>query len=323
MEVDFDNVLIEQFGKLVFERFKVNFAKPHIFVCGGKVDPTCIIPPSFRDRFLQSSANTAPKIHDAIVLAENFKDYFKENNYDDLLIFEDEIANIASLVMIFLESPGSLVELGMFCSRPNFYKKLLVIAAQDQIESEDSFIYLGPLEHIKKQDNSSVLVYPWPSDKDINYDDDYLVDLLGNVEDKLRRSPKTSNFSKENSAHVALLILEIVRLSYPITISEIEISLAALDLDISEKDIKRHIYLLTKMQLLSNLFYSSYRYYYPLIKDLKYVSFGKDRNNKISDSQSMQMSINQSYIMENSEQARKRKAAKKQINSKLKGTDCG
>ena len=77
------------------------------------------------------------------------------------------------------------------------------------------------------------------------------------------------------------------------------------------------------MQLLSNLFYSSYTYYYPLIKDLKYVSFGKDRNNKISDSQSMQMSINQSYIMENSEQARKRKAAKKQINLKLKGTDCG
>ena len=319
MEVDFENTIISEFEKLEYSRFKVNFSKQHIFVCGGIVDATSGIPPSFRDRFIQHSAAHHDEVDDAIVLAESFKDYFKENTYNDLLVFEDEIANLASLVLIFLESPGSLVELGMFCSRDNFYKKLLIVAPQEETESEDSFIYLGPLEHIKRKESSSVVVYPWPKNDEAEYEQDYLIDLLHHVNEKLHSSLKTSSFNKENSGHVALLVYEIIRLSYPILVGEIELALEALELSIDEGDIKRHLYLLSKLGMVSHNFYSSYTYYYPLFKDLKTVNFGRDKNNKVSDSGSIQMSINQSYIMEESIQARKRRTAKKQINIKLQG----
>lgn len=319
MEVDYENTIISEFEKLDYTHFKVNFSKQHIFVCGGVVDISSAIPPSFRDRFVQHAAKKNDEIYNAIVLAESFKDYFKENVYTDLLTFEDEIANLASLVLIFLESPGSLVELGMFCSREDFYKKLLIVAPQEETEAEESFIYLGPLEHIKRREESSVAIYPWPQIDNIRYEEDYLDDLLHNVHEKLRSSSKTSMFKKENSGHNALLVYEIIRLSYPILIGEIEFSLEALELTCDESEIKRHLYLLGKLGMISHNNYSSYKYYYPLFKDLKTVKFGRTKDNKVSDSASIQMSINQSYITENSIQARKRRAAKQQINCKLQG----
>lgn len=319
MVVDFENVLFREFERLDYTKFKVNFAKKHIFVCGGIVDATSQIPPSFRDRFIQFSAKKDEEIHQSIVLAESFKDYFKENTFNDLLVFEDEIANIASLILIFLESPGSLVELGMFCSRPTYYKKLLIVAPQEKTESEDSFIYLGPLEHIKRKEESSVAIYPWPSEFDIKYDADYLSDLNYNIKEKLRSVSNQVIFQHTNSGHIALLIYEIIRLSYPILIGEIELALAALGLNIEESEVKRCIYILTKLSMIGVNFYSSYKYLYPLLKDLKTINFGKDKNNKVCDTQSIQMSINQSYIMmEDNANARKRRTAKRQINEKLR-----
>lgn len=125
-------------------------------------------------------------------------------------------------------------------------------------------------------------------------------------------------FLSGNSGHVAFLVYEIIRLSYPILVGEIELALCALDLDIKEIEVKRHLYLLTKLGMVSHNFYSNYTYYYPLLKDLKTINFGKDKENKICDTQSIQMSINQSYILKETAQARKRRAAKTQINDRLK-----
>ena len=151
MSVDYENALIEEFQQLDAFHSTVLFPESLLFTCGGEVDGTALIPPSFRDRFVSYTAVNNPNIYNGIVLAEKFKDYFKDNAYTDLLIFEDDIALISTLVIIFLESPGSLVELGMFCSKPDSYKKLVVVAPYDKVEKEDSFIYLGPLEYIRKK----------------------------------------------------------------------------------------------------------------------------------------------------------------------------
>lgn len=319
VSVDFEDALINEFSKLDHKKFRVNLSKHHIFVCGGVVNAKADISPSFRDRFIAHTANNEDKIHDAIVLAENFKDYFKENTYNDLLVFEDEIANISTLVIIFLESPGSLVELGMFCTKPNFYKKLVIVAPQERTESEDSFIYLGPLEYIRKKEETSVAIYPWPSSEQEKYDKDYLVDLCETINEKLGSLPKLVTFNKNNSGHVAFLVYEIIRLCYPILVGEIELVFEALDLNINESEINRHLYLLSKLQLISHNFYSNYRYYYPLYKDLKTVKFGKNKSDKVDDSQKIQMSINQSYVLSDEPKSRKRRSAKKQIMLKLKG----
>ncbi|HCG5966408.1 TPA: retron St85 family effector protein [Vibrio parahaemolyticus] len=125
MSTKFENAIIEAFEKYDVRNFKINYPDHRIFVCGGQIDITEPIPLSFRQRLIGKLAATYPHIESEIVLAESFKDYFREHAYRDLLTFEDDIAQLASVVVIFLESPGSLVELGMFCTKPNFYKNYL------------------------------------------------------------------------------------------------------------------------------------------------------------------------------------------------------
>jgi len=277
------------------------------------VDATEIIPPSFRDRLISYTVRTDPLIHDAFVLAENFKDYFKDNAYTDLLMFEDDIASISTLVIIFLESPGSLVELGMFCNKPEFYKKLIIIAPQEEVSDEDSFIYLGPLEYIRRKDHSSVAIYPWPKPDITDYDDDNIEDLCDIIREKLKLSSKNEKFSLDNSGHKALLIYEIIALCFPILIGEIEISLAAIDIKIPIKTISRYLYLLNKIGLIEKLQYSNYQYYYPTKINQNKIKFGWTKNKLSVDTPKIKMSILETFVHATDPQSKKRKNARKQI----------
>lgn len=255
MSREFENTLIEIYEKLDIDTFRTNTADHYFFVCGGEVDAGKPIPPSFRDRLLTYTSTKYEDMHNALILAETFKDYFQENAYPDLLIFEEEIASICTLVIIFLESAGSLVELGLFCAKPDYYKKLLVVAPDEHLKSEDSFIYLGPLENLRKKDASSVATYPWPNAKEKHYDTDHLEDLCETIQQKTKRIYKSEQFDRKNSGHICFLIEEIIRIGYPILIGEIELSLAALELEISHPEISRKIYLLKKFNIIGRYEY--------------------------------------------------------------------
>lgn len=317
MELNYENTLIEEFKKLDCTQFKVHHITQHIFICGGIVDIRNSPPQSFRHEFIEFTARESDEIHSSIVLAENFKDYFKDNIFENLLIFEEYIADIASLILIFLESPGSLVELGMFCNKESYYKKLLIVAPQDKLKEEDSFIFLGPIQHIQKLDNSSIQIYPWPDSNQKNSYSNHLINLLSSTQEKLDSIQKTSNFNKENTLHIFYLIYEIVRLSYPILITEIKKVLKALSLELDENKIKSHLYLLKNLGIIKSISYSSYKFYYPIDLYSKAITFGKNKDGKISDSQSIQMEINHSYILKNNDNDRKRRTAKEQINIDL------
>jgi uncharacterized protein YrzB (UPF0473 family) len=319
---EFEDKLIEEFSKLDSQKISVILSKQHIFLCGGPIDVTCRIPPSFRDRFVGYTANKDEHMHKALVLAENFKDYFKDNIYSDLLVFEDEIANLSTLVVIFLESPGSFVELGMFCSKPHFYKKLVIVAPEQKVHKEDSFIYLGPIENIRKKDKSSVVILPWPDEKKNEYDESFLMTLSNDINEKIKSNSsrnKSGKFELNNSGHNALLICEIVRLCYPILLSEIELALAALNISITTNDILRHLYLLTKFQLIDRYLYSGFKYYFPINIDEQKIKFSSATSGQFVDPKNIRMSIIQSFIMSHDPLSIKRKSAQRQIMEKLKG----
>ncbi len=319
MSIEFENALIDEFDQLDCNNFTVDLSAHHLFVCGGIVNAKAEIPPSFRDRLVTYTASSEPHIHNAFVLAEHFKDYFKDNIYTDLLAFEDDIANISTLVIIFLESPGSLVELGMFCSKPNLYKKLVIVAPQEETNGEDSFIYLGPLEYIRKNDSSSVVVYPWPDAHDENYDIGNVIDLCEVIKHKLQSIPRTEKFKKDNSGHLALLICEIVTLSYPILIGEIELVLESMDIDTPQSVIYRCLYLLTKVGLIKKLSYSTYQYYYPSNTNQKKIKFGRTKKELVVDILKIRISIRKSFVMANDALSRKRKNALVQIRKDMEG----
>ncbi|EKD9043212.1 retron St85 family effector protein [Vibrio parahaemolyticus] len=320
MSKKFEDAIIDSFDKFDVRNFKINYPDHRIFVCGGQIDIREPIPLSFRQRFIEKLATSYPELESEIVLAESFKDYFREHAYRDLLTFEDDIAQLASVVVIFLESPGSLVELGMFCTKPNFYKKLLIVAPREETEREDSFIYLGPLHHIRGKEQSSVAVYPWPSNKALDYPDIHLQDLCISLQGKRNSIPKNPTLNPKNSGHIALLILEIVRLSYPVLLTEIELALASLELDEDKSKVTRLLYLLNKLGYLDTYEYSGYKYYYPIDREKPRVKFGSTKNNIPFDEKKLMMSLKMSYVTELSDDAsRKRIAAGEEIQKILKG----
>lgn len=304
----FEDCIIANYGRYDFNSFKINLSKKKVFVCGGavldeKVDA------SFRQRFVIGSSN---KID--VVLAESFKDYFKDNTYSDLLVFEDDIATISSMIVIFLESPGSFVELGMFIARPVFYSKMLIVAPHEETKEQDSFIYLGPLEHIRKKYNDSVVIYPWPKCGE-SYDKDHMDDLITVLERKIASQGLTQKFDLNDIGHISFLIAEIIRLSYPIILDEIELALLSLNIEINQSRVKSLLYLLIKLEYVNFYEYSRYKYYYPMKEHSKtpFVSFGSDRNKIPFNKSQFLLSIRQSYLLSNTEQDKKRQAANREI----------
>lgn len=311
----FEDKLIAEFQDFEHERFIVSFSPAKVFLCGGPVDVQAAIPLSARQRLIAYFSTHEVDLHDACIQAEDFKDYFREGAYSDLLEFERDIASIATMIVVCLESPGSLVELGLFCMDPINKGKLLVVAPQEKLAAEDSFIFLGPLENIRRKDEELVLAFPWPRADTADYDD--ITTMAGDIKRKFEKMPKTQKFSAENPAHIAFLIHDIVMLAHPITLSEIELAIMAFKLNVEARTVTRLLYLLEKTGLIAHDVYSSVKYYFAPSKSERRIMFGLDTKGKKKDTPALVMAFRQVYALGDDELSRKRRLALKQI-QKLK-----
>lgn len=115
------------------------------FVCGGPINR-----PGMRSRFCEYAKVELPQFR--VFLAEKaLEDFVKheEPEFHNLVEFEEVIAEVSACVIIFLESEGSFSELGFFASQKAIRKKLLVVNDVN-LQSEDSFIALGPINLIDR-----------------------------------------------------------------------------------------------------------------------------------------------------------------------------
>ncbi|ELM3915335.1 retron St85 family effector protein [Mixta calida] len=272
----YDQIVKTVFSNLNFENFSVdNSSLNLIFVCGGLVDASEAIPSTMRGQLYDYTARKHESLHDSLKMAESFKDYIENGEYEDLLFFEHDLASISSLVIIFLESAGSLVELGIFSTEKNFYEKLCVIAPEEHVEKEDSFIYLGPLKRIKSEVDNSVLIYPFDSEKK-KFEDATWKEICSDLDLKLQEKNKFDKFKATEFGHICMLILEIINISYPIQLTEIESTLQLLGISTHQKRLTQIIYLLITLDLILKKKRSSNTYYFPQKKLSKktYVRLG-------------------------------------------------
>lgn len=295
----YNDALHDQFKDLSTSNFTVQFMPPVVFVCGGPMLPVFS---SLRERIFTYTAINDEKLYESLVLAENFKDYFKDGAYSDLMQFEEDIANISTLIVICLESAGSLVELGLFVNRKSLAQRLLVFAPSEEIEenkekdipARSSFIYLGPLEHLKKLDGDSVAIYPWPIYGNSKYNEIDLV--VHDLNSRLNSVRKSERFNPGNTGHIAILIFEVILLAEPIKLTEIEWVLLCMDIEVERNVVSRLLYLLGIMNLVTSMPYSGTDYYYAKNSKVSKIKFGKTKSGKIQDAPNMKISIRQSYM---------------------------
>lgn len=124
------------------EGFRVHRHRPLTFVCGGNNDNG---ERALRHQFLDWVKN--PPIAIVPVLAERtFAHQLVERN---LQKFEEFLASTADCVLIFVESPGSFAETGLFAAFETTIGKTFIVNTKERARS-NSFLNTGPIKLIRK-----------------------------------------------------------------------------------------------------------------------------------------------------------------------------
>ena len=116
-----------------------------VFVCGGPMGRAAM-----REKFLTYSKTELT--HLRIFLAEIAqKDYVQhpDPEFHNVAEFEDIMAEVSACVIIFPESPGSFAELGYFSKSEKLRKKMLIVN-NENLQGQDSFVALGPIQLVDK-----------------------------------------------------------------------------------------------------------------------------------------------------------------------------
>ena len=234
-----------------------------VFICGGPVDVKLQSNHSIRNIFMNLTAGYDSKV-DGFKLAENFKDW--QSGYKNLFEFENDIASLSSLVVIFLESAGALTEFGLFFANEQLRSKLVVVLHED-FHNQESFIKFGLLDAMEFRDESSVKVYEIDHKNIENVSKPEVKDILDDILEHFESKDKTEKFNENDRGHQILLIYQLVDLFLSLTKSEIMTHLKSLGIKCSVGELDSALYILQKFDLIVKQKKSS-QYFYSVPKDL-------------------------------------------------------
>ena len=196
--------------------------------------------------------------------------YFEHSDYQDLLRFERDLAELSILTVLFSESPGSIAELGSFAVLNTIQERLLVVMHQEDAHQE-SFIWRGPvcflqnLAESNRQDDP-ITIYNWGKNKDdhgyfssIDFSD--AIDLAETIDTIISKQPKTVSFRKEQLGHIMLLIVGFLKIIQLATLDEILFILKGFGIEAKLKAVKQYLSLLKSLGLINLKPYRNYLFY--------------------------------------------------------------
>lgn len=224
-----------------------------IFLCGGQADIKSAKPTSIRDAICREFAKS--DTIERIRIAEHYKDWSHDAIYRDLVSFEQHLAELSSVIVLILESPGAIAELGLFSAIDTFRKKLLVFVDAGHYKQE-SFIRLGPVDFLEKSHSNQAECHAWLKreggretlDRDIA--EQLQPDLAEAITSRISNPESEEQFSGERWLHVALLICDLLNLFSALTIRELTDYLRVIGVERSESEVRQFLFVLEKMELL-------------------------------------------------------------------------
>jgi hypothetical protein len=223
-------------------------------------------PHSLRE-YLLKQRRLEQKINAKIVLAETANQLYRDTDYGDLITFEEDVAIIASVVLLIAESAGSLAELGAFATSPQIRPSLSVIMRTDHFEAE-SFVRFGPVQKIMADDDTRIAAFPWRMRDNgtliKSSAKSHFSQIKKFVEGQISSKAKTFLFRNGGDIQIFIIILWIIHLSRAISITEIASYTAALGYNYSQKDIKNKLYSMKLAGWIDRYSYSNKGYWHPI-----------------------------------------------------------
>lgn len=245
-------------------RFKVPFKS--LFLCGGIIaDAEQGAPKSLRDYIYRTRKL---KLASKIVRAEAATQLYRDTSYHDLIEFEEDIARVASIVLVIAESPGSLAELGAFTVNTTIRRSLRIIA-QTKYQAAESFIRFGPIERIQKPNPEYVGFYPWKVSKTGRFIASsarpHYAAMQSFIKDSLNKAPGSRAFNTNNDNRKKFYIIYwIIYLLFAASISVILKIVRTIYPEITFDELRNKMYCMKLMYWIDRESYSGKEYYFAL-----------------------------------------------------------
>jgi hypothetical protein len=250
---------------LNFSEIEVREYPEIAFLCGGP--PNAMVDRETSHQYFPSVRSyvsqflTAKYPHIRYQNAEDVKDWNSYSAYDDLIEFERDIAHLCKAIVLFVESPGSLAELGSFAIIPEITEKLIIFVHADH-SSQSSFISLGPLKRIDDARQGRIHHLTWSEEiVSVNGETHDVLDLTTfekwsdytctEIENFLKtkhrahHSPEQYDRTKE-----ALFIHDVIQLFKAVEFDEIRTYFGLVSHEIERKQIQRSLFCLEKLGLI-------------------------------------------------------------------------
>lgn len=257
-------------ARINFKDTRIRAFAGYLFLCGGKHDAGEYNPLLsarhliFHTLHAGSYSDLAPRLR----VAEDIQDWFRDGMYSDLVTFEEHLAGLSSVILLIVESPGSIAELGAFAVTSAINKRLVVVVDEHYFE-EESFIRLGPINRLEHETSRKVLVHDWHQ-VDIlgrrSADYEKLIpdisQIIDEVRDLLRAQEGEQVFRQSEPGHSMILICELCDLFGALSHQEIAKYLHMADSSVTPSCINQYIFLLEKCGILKVKPKGQGRYYF-------------------------------------------------------------
>jgi hypothetical protein len=166
-----------------------------------------------------------------------FASLYGKGKYN-LMQLEDDLAKYVDLIVLPLEGIGTYCELGAFAMNKSLLPKIIVINEQ-KYKRSTSFISLGPLDLIKKNNSKNLIYYKKGQESHI------IPEIVEKV--RSRRLSRRVSYDIENLFNLSRYILYLIAIFQPITIRTIKKLLTSLNKgNIKDKYVDSAIQILTQ-----------------------------------------------------------------------------
>jgi hypothetical protein len=228
-----------------------------------------IPPKTQRDAFVGWLEKNHPDVIRRTILPENFPDWSDFDVYSDLLQFEEDLSHLTAAVLIFLEAPGAIAELGAF-SQMSALRDRLAVVVEERYHPVSSFISLGPLKFLEDIDEESVCViadHPLSSFGDAA---PVVMDALTHASSKLKVRHR---FDPKDKGHQLLLALDVITLSEVATFPSIEAAFAHFEIHLKEQRLRQLLFTLEKAGLIRKKKHGGKYWFIPVRRKTTWIDY--------------------------------------------------
>lgn len=199
----------ELIGRMKSDRYRFRRHGLSVFLCGGA---NSVRRNRLRD-YLQKHVQNLLGVFYAERVWEHLTAHASSMS---ALQMEAELARLADIVIVIVESPGTFAELGAFSLSDELRAKMLPIV-DSKYKGQESFIITGPLRWIDQDSLFRPAIY-------VNLDT--VLDCVAQVEQRLSRIPMPKSVKVHKLAdsrrHLVFFLCDLVAVTYPVTLVMLE-----------------------------------------------------------------------------------------------------